>query len=240
MAAMFAALARSSDGGRVLELDGVRASVAPACPARSVVNCVVYSDAAELERHLPRLAEEYERGGVLAWTVWVPEGDRRAAEVLEAAGHSFDAQPAAMVLPLDGFQPPAGPELDLIEPDMATCARVNDAAYGFPGDFERAFSRPPGSPARLYLARVDGVPASTVVTYEGGGECGVYLVATLPEMRGRGLAGAIVAHALAEARRRGCTTSSLQATARGRPVYERLGFRPIGALHMWERRRESL
>ncbi len=240
MAGMFGALARSSDGGRSLELDGVRASIVPACPARSVVNSVVYSDATELERHLPRLAEEYERAGVLAWTVWVPEHDRRAAQALEAAGHSFDAQPSAMVLALDGFEPPAAvAELDLIEPDMASCARVNDIAYGFPGDFERAFSRLPDPPARLYLARVGGVPASTVVTYEEDGECGVYLVATLPEVRGRGLAGAMVAHALSEARERGCTTSSLQATARGRPVYERLGYRPVGALHMWERRRAA-
>jgi GNAT superfamily N-acetyltransferase len=64
----------------------------------------------------------------------------------------------------------------------------------------------------------------------------VYLVATLPEARGRGLATALVSHALREARTRGCATSSLQATARGRPVYERLGYRSIGAAQMWERR----
>jgi hypothetical protein len=32
---------------------------------------------------------------------------------------------------------------------------------------------------------------------------------------------------------------SLQATARGRPVYERLGYRGIGAIEMWERRRRD-
>jgi hypothetical protein len=44
-------------------------------------------------------------------------------------------------------------------------------------------------------------------------------------------------HALCDARERGCTTTSLQATARGKPVYERLGYRDIGAVHMWERRK---
>jgi hypothetical protein len=43
-------------------------------------------------------------------------------------------------------------------------------------------------------------------------------------------------HALAEARERGCTSTSLQATARGKPLYERLGYRDIGAVQMWERR----
>jgi hypothetical protein len=31
-------------------------------------------------------------------------------------------------------------------------------------------------------------------------------------------------------------TSTLIATKLGRPTYERLGFRPLGALQMWERR----
>ena len=42
--------------------------------------------------------------------------------------------------------------------------------------------------------------------------------------------------ALAQARTRGCVTTSLQASRRGRPLYERMGYRPLGALEMWERR----
>ena len=52
-----------------------------------------------------------------------------------------------------------------------------------------------------------------------------------------GLATALMAHALADARERGCTTSTLQATDLGRPVYERLGYRSLGEIQMWERRR---
>ena len=95
----------------------------------------------------------------------------------------------------------------------------------------------PPEPARLYLARAHGVPACTVLAYEEDAECGIYLVATLPEARGRGLATALMRHALLEARERGCTTTSLQATMRGRPMYQRLGYTDIGAVHMWERRR---
>jgi hypothetical protein len=43
--------------------------------------------------------------------------------------------------------------------------------------------------------------------------------------------------ALLDARERGCTTTSLQATAMGRPVYRRLGYRELGVIEMWERRR---
>ena len=237
MAGVFTSLARHSSDGHVLELEGVTAAVVPSCPDRSVVNCVVYSDAGALGAALDALAAEYQRAGVRAWTVWVPEHDGEAAELLERAGHVLDARPAAMVRELGDFQVPRPLDLELVEPDMVEAARINDVAYGFPGDFERAFHAVPPEPAHLYLATADGVPAGTVLTYEEGGECGIYLVATLPEARGKGLATGLMCHVLNEARERGCTTTSLQATMRGRPVYERLGYRDIGAVHMWERRR---
>ena len=61
-------------------------------------------------------------------------------------------------------------------------------------------------------------------------------MATVPAARGRGLATALMAHALADARERGRTTSTLQATDLGRPVYERLGYRSLGEIQMWEKR----
>jgi GNAT superfamily N-acetyltransferase len=236
MAGVFASLARDGSDGHVIERDGVMAAVVPACPARSVVNCVVYSDAGALGDVLEELTAEFEHAGVHAWTVWVPEDDRDAAELLERAGHVLDARPAAMVRELGDFALSPPVDLDLIEPDMEEAARLNDAAYGFAADFERAFKDVPPEPVHLYLARADGAPACTVLAYEEDGECGIYLVATRPEARGRGLATALMTHALIEARGRGCATTSLQATQRGRPIYQRLGYRDLGEIHMWERR----
>ena len=65
------------------------------------------------------------------------------------------------------------------------------------------------------------------------------MVAVVPEARGQGLSGKLIAHSLADAVERGCRTGTLVATQLGRPVYERLGFRPLGALEMWERRLEQ-
>jgi GNAT superfamily N-acetyltransferase len=237
MAGVFASLARHGSDGHVIERDGVMAAVVPTCPARSVVNCVVYSEVGALGDALEELTAEYDRADVHAWTVWVPEHDREAADLLGGAGHMLDARPAAMVLELSDLDLSRPLDLDLIEPDMGAAARLNDASYGFDADFERAFKAVPPEPVHLYLARADGVPACTLLTYEDDGECGIYLVATLPEARGRGLATALMAHALLEARERGCSTSSLQATQRGRPVYQRLGYRDLGEIHMWERRR---
>jgi GNAT superfamily N-acetyltransferase len=88
----------------------------------------------------------------------------------------------------------------------------------------------------LHVARADGRPASVVGTHDHGGDSCIVYVATLPEARGRGLASRLMAHALHEARGRGATTTSLQATKMGYPVYARLGYRDLGALQMWERR----
>jgi GNAT superfamily N-acetyltransferase len=239
MAGVFAGFARVSPDGRVVELEGVTAAVVPRCPERSVVNCVLYTDARLLGEALDTLARAYDEAGVRAWTVWVPEHDTAAAALLADAGHVLDAKPAAMVRDLDGVERPERPP-PLVEPVMRDVMRINDRAYGFGDHFERAFPELPVEPAHTYVATGDdGAPASTVITYEtGDGECGIYLVATLPEAQGRGLAGALMQHALCDARERGCTTTSLQATARGKPLYERLGYRDIGAVDMWERRKQ--
>ena len=68
------------------------------------------------------------------------------------------------------------------------------------------------------------------------GDCGIYLVATDPAARGRGLARDLTTVALNDARAAGCTSASLQSTAMGKPVYTRLGFRDFGSIQMWEKR----
>ena len=56
------------------------------------------------------------------------------------------------------------------------------------------------------------------------------------EARGRGLATRLLRRALADARARGQASTTLVATAKGAPVYERIGYRSVGRIEMWERR----
>jgi GNAT superfamily N-acetyltransferase len=117
--------------------------------------------------------------------------------------------------------------------------RVNDLAYGLsPGTFGAALGRLPDDlPLRLYRARVDGEEACVLGTLDDGADCGIYLVATLPEHRGRALARRLLHRALADASERGLRTSTLQSTKLGYPVYQRLGYETVCAIEMWERRR---
>ena len=58
-----------------------------------------------------------------------------------------------------------------------------------------------------------------------GADLGVYFVATDPASPGVAAGSTrLLAAALIAARERGCATSSLQSSARGKPVYEALGY----------------
>lgn len=223
---------------RLIERDGLLASVTPASPRRSLFNSVYYEDAAVLRAELDALAAGYEEAGVAAWTVWVPDEDRETAGLLADRGHLLDAEPRAMALDLDDLAPvPAAPAG--VEPrscDAATAADLNDRAYGYGPDAFRA-ALAGETKLRWHAAFRDGEPVSCVAVVEVGDDCCVTGVATPPEHRGRGVASWLLCRALAEARERGLRTASLQATKAGAPIYERLGFRDLGYIEMWELRK---
>jgi GNAT superfamily N-acetyltransferase len=233
------ALGAGSEGARMIESDGVLAAVVPAVPRRSVFNSVLYRTPEDLAAARNELAAAYDEAGVRAWTVWVPEADRASADLLASAGHKLDATPRGMVLELADLPDPDPGDLEWSAAGSLTeMKRINDAAYGDPpGTFERGIGNPPPRTWRVYEARLEGRAASVLATTDVDGDCAIWWVATLPEARGRGLAARLLHVALGEARERGVETSTLQATKQGRPVYERLGYRDIGELQMWELRR---
>lgn len=235
------AATRGSAGGRMLVKPDLIASISPATPERSLFNSVIYAHPASLEHHLEEVATAYEDAGVCAWTVWVPELDRSGAQLLAGAGHRLDASPRQMVIGLDEI-PPLDDQLDFnAAADWRAVCAVNDAAYELAkSSFERGLGSKPDPAFRSYAALHRGWPGSVLAALDHEGDCVISLVATLPEARGNRLAGRLLHRALLDARKRGCLTSSLQATRSGAPVYVRLGYRDLGALEMWERRSTGL
>ena len=240
MRVVFSLMPHPSNGGRLVERDGVLATVMPTVPERSLPNSVVYESEDSLIAVIDELAGAYDGAGVLAWTVWVPEHDDRVRSALDAAGHVLDAKPAAMIADLDQVEPPRdGDPVPDPEPRREHLGLVNDLAYGTGDAFGRMMGEGPADPRFVYIAREEGEPVATVVTTHHRGDCGVWWVATVPEARGRGLASGLMRRALADAREAGCETTTLQATKAGQPVYDRLGFRTFGSIEMWERRKPS-
>ena len=216
-----------------VERDGVGALVTPNVPDRSIVNCVIPQTGSDIAAAYDWLSQEY--ADISAWTVWVPENDTDTAAFLESRGHKLDADPAMMALDLKSFQPTA-PLPDWKPGTVEELARINDAAYPWrDGAMERAILEAAfdDDDYRLYVT----ADACVLGVCDCAGDAGIFLVATLPEARGRGLAGGLLAAAMVEARDRGCDISTLQATKMGESVYARVGYQRFGAINMWEKRK---
>jgi ribosomal protein S18 acetylase RimI-like enzyme len=78
---------------------------------------------------------------------------------------------------------------------------------------------------RFFVAYLDGVPAAVSGLYLEGGVGGIYSVATRRKFRRRRIGSRITWAAADEARRAGAELAVLQASADGKEIYERLGFR---------------
>jgi predicted GNAT family acetyltransferase len=87
---------------------------------------------------------------------------------------------------------------------------------------------------RLYAAIADGRAVAQAVTNAQRGAVGVFGVATLPWFRRRGLGTAITAFAIDDVRDE-ADLAWLQSTEMGRPLYERMGFRPVSDWDVWVR-----
>jgi GNAT superfamily N-acetyltransferase len=116
---------------------------------------------------------------------------------------------------------------------------VVERSYGFPaGMYAGGFPKLPD--VRCYLAREEGEPVGVVMANDLEGDCGIFLVGTVPEARGHGISTRLMRRALADAASRGCTISTLQASAMGHPVYQRLGYRDLGRAQLWELRHQGV
>lgn len=87
---------------------------------------------------------------------------------------------------------------------------------------------------RHFVARIGGVPTATATTFFAGGVAGLYFVCTVPEERGRGIGTAISHAALVDARNSGYRIGVLGSSPVGQRVYDRLGFRTMCDVHVYE------
>lgn len=234
----------SGPGSRLVDRPGVLAAIVPGSPERSLFNSAMHTDLAALLAAYGELAAAYASAGVRAFTVWLDPDDAAGRAALTARGHVLDSSPEAMAAPLDDVQLADIGDLDWRETDdWALVARINDAAYAFPPPGFAGVAGVIAPPWHAYVARLGADDVGCLMcaehTVDGALDCGISAVATLPAAQGSRIAPRLLALALAQARTRGCVTTSLQASRRGRPVYERMGYRPLGAMEMWERRERA-
>jgi len=86
-----------------------------------------------------------------------------------------------------------------------------------------------------FVAEWIGNPAGTVTTTCYGYDLAwIGMLLVEPALRGKGIGKALLLAALDSLQRRGVRCIKLDATPQGRPLYERLGFRPEWTFQRWE------
>lgn len=74
----------------------------------------------------------------------------------------------------------------------------------------------------------DGIPVATAATVRSGDVLGIYNVATAPQFRRRGYGEAITRYAIGAALEESAANQIvLQSTSQGQGIYDRMGFRPV-------------
>lgn len=230
-------LADTEDRSRAVENDGGVAAIVPATPYDAMFNSVVYQfapDPCELER----LDGLYSRHGVLAWGIWLADGDSALLEALVARRFTPIKKWTGMGMPIRDDPPPMlAANCEVIKVSVRDFAKVSDSARGIGNDYSRAFTRwSERSDASLWALRCAGRVVSTLLEIDCGEDCSVNSVATVRDQWGKGMAGALIQSVLSDARMRGYTTTTLQASPSAESLYHRLGYRPVCAWTVWASR----
>lgn len=112
---------------------------------------------------------------------------------------------------------------------LKDCIAVVAEAYGFTEDVRKTLfdvytSLGIDTEHRWVLGKMRGLPVGTSLLILQKGYAVIWIVGTIPEVRGRGIGSAITHSQLISARDEGCRYAVLQSTEMGFPVYKKLGF----------------
>ena len=222
--ACWSALARLSPGARLVQSSAAVAAVFPAwVPLNNAIMRNDHDGAVE------QLMSVYAYAGVDVWALWMPcrATDLDAPDEVGAVG-GLKRDTTTLVM-----QATLPPELRSHDSVVRTSIAAVTRAGGEPvpvADLEEP-EREPGLAAWVMVR--EGLAVAAAWSFLHGADCGIYAVETSPKWRRRGLARALVEHVLAAAQREGARTASLQSTRMGQPLYESLGFEPVGRYDEW-------
>lgn len=177
----------------------------------------------------------HKRGMKCGWHIYSHDRDEAVIEALHTNAFVNVGSMSGMSLSLEGWEiknaEVPGLKIRTIHTDeeLEIFKRVFIAEYQLPDTVAEAVTRifaydDEGKSTRYYLAYLNDVPASTLMTFSQGDITGIYTVATLQQFRSKGIGGAIVAHALRDMRTSGAKQAILQASSMGQSIYRKLGF----------------
>ena len=226
MVATWTVDAAGAPGASVLQEEDVTIGLFPSGPERDIFNNALLArgmDAARSVRAATAMEHAYAGAGIARYAAWVHEADAATMSALADRGYRVEETTRAMAMSLDDLTTPR-PEADPGPSDWAAYLRIL-RAEGLP-DGLLAGVDPDAYHVRI--GRLDGRDVASALAFDHDGDCGIFNVGTFPHVRRRGLGTALTALQLHDARDRGCTTASLQATPMAERLYASLGFRDLG------------
>lgn len=178
-----------------------------------------------------------------SWWVGPADQPRDLGSVLEGLGLERAETELPMALALRRLPESVRdvPGLDVrrvrTEAELEAFARLSAANWSPPDPHVLMFYRrtapallSAGTPQWLYLGYVEDEPVATAEASVSGGAVGLFNIATVPALRGRGIGSAMTWRPLRDARGSGCDLGVLQAAEAGVGLYRRLGFTPFGEI----------
>lgn len=227
----------ASAGSEVTTRGSAQAVLTTLRPERSLLNAAVYDDPGDVP--LDELDAFFEP--VEAWCLWVRPGHDDLVAACEARGMVVDGTPMMMAAQLAGVDiAPRQVPAEIGPGTWAEVAGVNEPAYGMPADhFGVVLQRLSTDGYHLAVARRDGVALACSGVHVTDGNAHVVFVATLPDARRQGLAAECMRTVLRAAADDGCTTTTLEASSAGEPIYAAMGYDSIGRYRMMEARRTA-
>jgi GNAT superfamily N-acetyltransferase len=180
------------------------------------------------------------------WHVDATSTPRDLPERLRRHGFTGGGEPV-MACPLDALPEVAAPDGLSVErvrgeAELRALADVLAAGFG-EGEVEARWAESvwakigfaDDTPWRHYLARLEGRPVGCASLFVHPCDVGgIYFVCTHPDYRRRGIGAAVTMAAMRGARDLGCRLAVLGTSDQGRPVYERLGFRLVGSVLIFD------
>jgi GNAT superfamily N-acetyltransferase len=247
--ASFRVLAAGRPRGDVLELSGV--TVASLGAAFQMFNAAFFSAPVAGQRELEcrlDLARRHFRSRNLPWALWICQDwlDRSARRNLMQTCLRFGLRlssemPGMIAEHLLSRKRPL-PEIEIRRVDSAAVLEdfraIGSVCFHVPlAWFSEVFdaSLPAGRRAfACWVGYSDGQAVATAASVASDGVVGLYNIATSPGQRGRGFAEALTRHAVGAAlAATGPLPLVLQSTSLGLRMYERLGFRTVTGIEVY-------
>lgn len=238
----FRVLACERPRGEVIELPGI--SIASLGVMFQMFNAAFLSapvdTPAALDERL-RSAKRYFDERRMQWSFWICEDwlasavRRKLSRACETYGMRLSAEmpgmaaenilpPSRKLPPIDVYGVEAGATLNDFRAIGSMCFHVPIAWFSEVFD-ERVAQR---GEFMCWVGYQHGTPIATAATVRSNQAVGIYNVATAPEFRGQGYGEAITRYAIETALRdEDAKQIVLQSTSQGQGIYDRMGFRPV-------------